>query len=186
MKFEYLEKKQQGRFVTRYDLHYRTSDGLEKVYEMISRNPDMQTEEDIRNPKVDAVVLIMHDAEGEKLLIDREFRLAADTPVYNFPAGLLEPGETPAEAAARELKEETGLDLLEVRDMTGESYSAIGFSNEKNVCVIGTAGGCFEKSSSTFEEITPGWYTKEQVRELLRSSSFTARTEAYCYLWSRM
>ena len=185
MTFEYLEKKEQGSFITRYDLHYRTEDEQEKVYEIISRNPNLKGFDDIHNKKVDAVVLIMHDESGEKILINREFRMAPGAWVYNFPAGLIDPGEEPEESARRELKEETGLDLICVEDWIGESYSAVGFSNEKNVCCVGKAGGSFSKSSSTLEEIEPGWYTKEEVRKLLKTEPFAARTQAYCYLWSR-
>ena len=65
------------------------------------------------------------------------------------------------------------------------SYSAVGFSNEKNICMVGTADGTFEKSSSPLEEIEAAWYTKEEVRNLLLTEPFAARTQAYAYLWSR-
>lgn len=185
MKFEFLEKKEQGKFITRYDLHYRTEDDQEKVYEIISRRSDLKNFDDIHNKKVDAVVLIMHDETGEKILISKEFRMAPGSWVYNFPAGLIDPGEVPEESARRELKEETGLDIISIDDWIGESYSAVGFSNEKNVCCVGKAGGTFSESTSTQEEIIPGWYTKAEVRELLKTEPFAARTQAYCYLWSR-
>ena len=95
MEFQYLEKKEQGEFITRYDLHYKTVDNKDKTYEIISRNPNLKGYEDIHNNKVDAVVLIMHDETGEKILINKEFRLAAGAWVYNFPAGLIDPGEVP-------------------------------------------------------------------------------------------
>ena len=185
MDFQYLEKREQGEFITRYNLHYKTVDNKDKTYEMISRNPDLTGFDDIRNKKADAVVLIMHDETGEKILINKEFRMAAGSWVYNFPAGLIDPGEVPEESARRELKEETGLDIIAIDDWIGESYSAVGFSNEKNVCCVGRAGGSFAKSSSTLEEIVPGWYTKEEVRKLLKTEPFAARTQAYCYMWSR-
>lgn len=185
MKFEYIEKKEQGKFITRYDLHYRTEDDKKKTYEIISRNPNLSSFEDIHNKKADAVVLIMHDETGEKILINKEFRMAPGTWVYNFPAGLIDPGEEPEESARRELKEETGLDLVSIDEWIGESYSAVGFSNEKNVCCVGKATGSFAKSSSTLEEIEPGWYTREEVRKLLKEEPFAARTQAYCYLWSK-
>ncbi|WP_026652645.1 NUDIX hydrolase [Butyrivibrio proteoclasticus] len=185
MKLEHISKKEQGEFITRYDLHYRTEDDQPKIYEIISRNPDIKDISDINNDKIDAVVMIMHDETGEKILIDKEFRLAPGAWVYGFPAGLMEPGESPEECARRELKEETGLDITSIDDWIGESYSAVGFSNEKNVCCVGKAKGEFAKSNSNVEEIVPGWYTKAEVRELLKTQPFAARTQAYCYLWSR-
>lgn len=185
MDFQYLEKREQGEFITRYNLHYKTVDNQDKTYEMISRNPNIKEFDDIRNKKADAVVLIMHDETGEKVLINKEFRMAAGVWVYNFPAGLIDPGEEPEQSARRELKEETGLDIIAIDDWIGESYSAVGFSNEKNVCCVGRATGTFTKSSSTLEEIIPGWYTKKEVRELLQKEPFAARTQAYCYAWSR-
>lgn len=186
MEFKGAHKVDNGNFITRYDLDYETVDGKAKTYEMISRNPDIRTIEDLQSPHVDAVVLIMTDPTGEKILISHEFRLAVGSWVYNFPAGLIDTGETPEVAAKRELKEETGLDLVEIKDSIGISYSAIGFSNEKNVCIVGIADGEFHESSSTYEEIEAGWYTKAEVRNLLKNNEpFAARTQAYCYLWSR-
>ena len=101
------QKKESGRFINRYDLHYTMEDGSEKIYEMISRNPDLKTFEELTNDHDDAVSLIMHDESGEKILLNREFRMAVGRWVYNFPAGLIDEGETPEQAARRELKEET-------------------------------------------------------------------------------
>jgi ADP-ribose pyrophosphatase len=178
-------KKEAGKFITRYDLVYRTEDDQEKVYEMISRDKDIPDFDGLHNRPADAVVLIMHSKDGKRILINREYRLAVGEWVYNFPAGLIDPGETYDVAAKRELWEETGLTLTAIEDFIGESYSAVGFSNEKNVCVVGRAEGEFRASTSTLEEITPGWYTKEEVRALLKTEKFAARTQAYCYVWSK-
>ncbi len=180
-----IKKVFPGKFIHRYDLTYETEDGGRKVYEMISRNPDINSKEELTAKKPDAVVLIMTDESGERILIDKEFRMATGEWIYNFPAGLIDPGETPGEAAKRELFEETGLTLYEVLDEIPLSYSAIGFSNETNVCILGRAKGEFRKSTSVLEEIEPGWYTRAEVRELIKNYPFAARTQAYCYLWSR-
>ena len=185
MKFNSIRKIIDGKFIARYDLDYTTADGQTKIYEMISRNHDMKGLDDVMNPHIDAVVLIITDESHERILVDREFRPAAGAWIYNFPAGLIDPGETPEMSAVRELKEETGLDLISIEDVIGASYSAIGFSNEKNVCVVGTASGSFSESSSVFEEIEPAWYTKAEIRKLLETGLFAARTQAYLYLWSR-
>ncbi|MDO5154815.1 MAG: NUDIX hydrolase [Eubacteriales bacterium] len=185
MEFKGIDKKQEGAFITRYDLHYETVDGKEKIYEMISRNKDLTSREELTNHKADAVVLIMHDESGEKILLNKEFRMACGDFVFNFPAGLIDEGEEFKESAKRELKEETGLDLIEITDVMGESFSAIGFSNEKNICVVGVADGTFAPSTSTVEEIEAKWYTREEVKQLLEQEYFAARTQAYCYLWCK-
>lgn len=184
LKLESINKVHEGKFITRYDITYRTGNDNVKVYEMISRNKNISGKDEIKNNNIDAVVIIMHSKDGEEVLLNREFRMAADEWVYNFPAGLIEPGETIEQAAGRELKEETGLDIVEITDVIGESYSAIGFSNEKNECVVGVAEGIICDSDSEYEEIKAAWYTKDEVRKLLKENIFAARSQAYCYLWS--
>ena len=49
MKFDGIKKVSEGRFINRYDLYYTTEDDKKKVYEIISRNKDIKTIEDIRN-----------------------------------------------------------------------------------------------------------------------------------------
>ena len=185
MRFRKIEKKLAGKFIHRYDITYETESGQEKVYDMISRDGQIDSLERLQKKEPDAVVLIIHDESGEKLLLNKEFRLALGDWVYNFPAGLIEPGETMEQSAKRELKEETGLDLVSIDDVIGLSYSAIGFSNESNVCLLGRASGQFAKSSSDVEEIEAAWFTREQIRTLLKEGVFAARTQAYCYMWSR-
>jgi len=47
-------------------------------------------------------------ADGESLLMVRQYRQGAEALTVEFPAGLIEAGETPQAAARRELAEETG------------------------------------------------------------------------------
>ena len=135
--------------------------------------------------EADAVVIIVTNETGERILLNKEFRLAVGGWVYNFPAGLIDPGEEPQQSAKRELWEETGLELYQIDDFISTSYSAVGFSNETNVCIVGKARGEFRPSTSTVEEIEPEWYTKAEIRDLLKTQKFAARTQAYCYVWSR-
>ena len=174
---------QKGKFISRYDLVYETANGRRKVYEMISRRDQIASPEELNKLDPQAVIIIVYDDEG-RILLNHEFRMAPGGWLYNFPAGLIDEGETAQEAAKRELWEETGLNLDEITDIIGRSYSAIGFSDESTLTVIGKASGNFAQSSSDEEEIEAGWYTKEEVRALLKTQPFAARTQAWCYLWA--
>ena len=149
MRFKSIKKREEGNFITRYDVAYETEDQKEKIYEIISRNKALDSIEALKGSSPDSVVIIATDESGGKLLINKEFRMAVGDWVYNFPAGLIDEGEQPVESAKRELWEETGLELYEIDDFIGQSYSAVGFSNEINVCVVGKARGTFRPSTST-------------------------------------
>ena len=184
MKYQGIRKVHEGRFITRYDVDYLTEEGRAKTYEIVSRNKNIQTLEAGKAILAGISKVILTDESGERILVSREYRMAVAQWIYNFPAGLIDPGETPEESARRELWEETGLTLVRIDDVLDGSYSAIGFANERNVCIFGVAAGEFRKSTSDAEEIVPGWYTKEEMKRLLRTEAFAARTQAYCYAWA--
>lgn len=184
MKFEGIEKVGGGEYLSRYDVHYRTPSGVEKVYEMISRDASIDSEERLLHPRADAVMIIMTDRAREHLLLIREFRLELDREIYGLPAGLIDPGETPEQAARRELKEETGLDLVEIRHVMPPAYSAVGLSNEQCVCVFGVAEGEIAPCKDTGEEITARWYTRDELREMVRRETFGSWAQAYTYMWT--
>ena len=65
----------------------------------------------IRHPGAAAVVPVLSadTAADPDILLIRQFRHAAGGPIWEIPAGRLEPGERPEACAARELEEETGM-----------------------------------------------------------------------------
>jgi ADP-ribose pyrophosphatase len=185
VEFKEIKKVNCGNFLNRYDICYQTPEGGEKVYEMFSRDREIDSEDKLKHPRTDAVIIIATDKEREHLLMIREFRLELNREIYGLPAGLIDPGETPEETAARELKEETGLDLIEVRDVMPPSYCAVGLSNEKAICVFGIAEGKIAPNKSTGEEITAQWYTKSELSELVRNETFGSWAQAYTYMWTK-
>jgi ADP-ribose pyrophosphatase len=65
----------------------------------------------LRLPDYAAVVAITED---QRVLAVRQYRPAVERPTIELPSGLVDPGESPAEAARRELLEETGYEAAEV------------------------------------------------------------------------
>lgn len=185
MYFKEIRKTHEGKYITSYDAEYETALGNTKVYEMVSRNKNLKSLEDLRSNGCDAVILIVTDPEGKKILLNREFRMAVGNYAYNFPAGLIDAGETPEEAAKRELAEETGLELISVDEVWPVSYSGVGITNEKSMCILGRAQGEFKPSTSDEEEITAAWYDRYELEKLLEEDNFAARTQAYCMMWIR-
>ncbi len=77
------------------------------------------------------VVAIVPGSGGARLSVVRETRVPTNGPVYALPAGLLEHGELPADAAARELLEETGLKITRVLRISPPLYSSPGMTDEQ-------------------------------------------------------
>ena len=66
---------------------------------------------------------------NDKFIFERQFRYALNEEIIEMPAGKLEKGEEPLEAAKRELLEETGYRPLEMIHL-GDSYPTVGYSSE--------------------------------------------------------
>ncbi|HEX6989652.1 MAG TPA: NUDIX hydrolase [Bacillota bacterium] len=75
-----------------------------------------------------AVVIVPILDRGDLLFV-RQYRHAAGEALIEFPAGTIEPGEEPAATAARELREECGLQAGRLTAL-GAFYSAPGFCSE--------------------------------------------------------
>ncbi|GAB7218984.1 ADP compounds hydrolase NudE [Vibrio comitans] len=70
-------------------------------------NGERRTYERMRPSGRDAVMVVPLTAEGDLLLV-REYAAGTESYELGFPKGLIDAGESPVEAANRELKEEIG------------------------------------------------------------------------------
>jgi ADP-ribose pyrophosphatase len=95
-----------SRVVYRGPVFYVTSERVREPHGAIVRR------DVVRHPG-SVVVMVVDDSGDRKgnnpsVLLARQFRYAAGQPLWEFPAGRIDPGETPLAGAKRELEEETG------------------------------------------------------------------------------
>lgn len=74
-------------------------------------------------------VCILAFLDDNTILMEKQFRYAYDEVLYELPAGKLEKGENPKEAALRELEEETGYKAQSIQEY-GLMYPSCGYTNE--------------------------------------------------------
>lgn len=175
-----LEKIKDGRYLKNYELTYRNKVGKEKKYEIVSRSEIAGVE--AIGKRVSGVSIVAY--HEDKLLLLREFRMGVNRFVYNLCAGMLEEGESLEECIQRELYEETGLCVSKIRAILPPSFAAVAFSDVKTQIAFVEVDGTFEDHTSENEQITAGFYTKEQVRELLETEEFSSRAQIAAYFFT--
>lgn len=78
--------------------------------------------------KANTVAILPIDSKG-RIILERQFRPAINADIFEIPAGHIDKGETPRQAALRELEEETGYCAGKIVYMT-KIYCSPGLLNE--------------------------------------------------------
>ena len=135
-----------NRFLNLYELDARTRSESAIRYYVASRaktTDNLKVTSGHRN--ADGVILYgVYGEEKDQLVLVRQYRYPLGDYIYEFPAGLLEPGEDVAEAGIREMFEETGLNFTPVRggDCERPFFTTVGMTDE-------SCGLCFGYCSGT-------------------------------------
>ena len=140
MKLIRIEKITSHRHLNLFRADYRDQRGAAKGWIYASRQavPKVETM-DWERP--DAVVIVAWHTGHRKLVVIREYRVVLGGYQLGFPAGLMDPGETIAETAHRELREETGLTLTRVIRSSPPVYSSSGMTDESVSLVYAECDG---------------------------------------------
>ena len=97
-----------------YDLLYQHTNGMRQHYQMLSRNTNLN-KDNLGKNNIDAITMLIYKKTAQNVneyLMTKEFRLPINNFVLSFPAGLVEKNEDILIPAIREIKEETGLDVV--------------------------------------------------------------------------
>ena len=120
------------------------------------------------------------------MLLLREFRMSVNKTIFNLCAGMIEEGESIEECISRELYEETGLSISNIRAILPPSYSAVGISDMKTYIAIVDVKGDFSDHTSDNEMIQARFYSREEVAALLQTEEFSSRSQIVSYFFITM
>ena len=136
-----IEKKAGSKFLSFYEMEAVHRDGSSSPYYMASRNDDGSSLTAVTHTVRPNGVTIYSLLE-DKVVLVRQYRYPLGGYVYEFPAGLVEPGEDIAAAAVREMYEETGLAFAPIASPFSRPYfSSVGMTDESCCLVFGRCQG---------------------------------------------
>lgn len=136
-----IEKKAGSKFLSFYEMEAVHRDGSSSTYYMASRNDDGSSLTAVTHTVRPNGVTIYSLLE-DKVVLVRQYRYPLGGYVYEFPAGLVEPGEDIADAAVREMYEETGLVFAPIASPFSRPYfSSVGMTDESCCLVFGRCQG---------------------------------------------
>ncbi len=106
-----------------------------------------------------------------KVLLQRQYRYPVRSWQWELPGGFIDAGETPEQAAARELKEETGYDAEELVSL-GAFYPSFGSTNEKIHLFYAKCGEAGESAKEPGEVIEMAEMDVKDFQNLVADGAF--------------
>jgi 8-oxo-dGTP pyrophosphatase MutT (NUDIX family) len=110
-----------GRFLAYKKLTYTDAKGISRTWEAVDRTGS--------SGEAHAVFIVAKIVPDDEIVLVRQFRPPAGRLMVEFPAGLIDPGESAETTAVRELYEETGFNGR-VLSCTAGGYSSPGMTGE--------------------------------------------------------
>ncbi len=162
-------------FVSLYDVEYKNKKGQEKHWMVSSRKSKEELEKiylENKEDKVDAVVICALHKTQNKLVLINQYRVPINKYIYELPAGLVDNNEDIENSVRRELKEETGLDLISINKINSKDklYLSPGMTDESVAFVYCLCDGeITDEYQEDDEDIKALLISKEDVKNILES-----------------
>ncbi len=129
-----------------------------------------------------AVVVIAMPTPDEMVLV-RQYRHPLDRMTWEVCAGGIDPGETPLDAAMRELREETGFRAHSIRRLWS-AYSAPGFCSELLHFFVTDAWDVGEPQPDAGEDIEIATFPVARLREMIERDELPDAKTQISVLWA--
>ena len=173
-KINSITKQTDNRYVNLYNVKATSVHNTPVNYFVASRARDVESLKLVtRKNKPDGVIIYsIYGENHDKVVLIRQYRYTLGDYIYEFPAGLVEPGEDFHEGAVREMYEETGLKLepLKVDPAFEKPYfTTVGMTDESCATVYGYASGEISKAAQEdSEEIEIVLADRTEVKRILK------------------
>jgi len=123
--------------------------------------------------------------EASRILLVRQYRLPAEKHLWELPAGRLDPGERPLQAARRELAEETGY-RARIWTKLASFWASPGYVQERMTIFVATDLTQGEATPMDDERIETRWFKRRELAEMIRGGQIEdAKTMIGFMLWNR-
>jgi len=121
--------------------------------------------------------------EKKRILLVRQYRLPADRYLWELPAGRLDPGEKPLQAAKRELIEETGYRAKRWTKLAS-FFASPGFVAERMTIYLAEDLTAGEATPMDDERIESRWFPARDVEQMIDAGKIEdAKTMVGFYRW---
>jgi ADP-ribose pyrophosphatase len=136
-----LKKLTDLRWLNLFEVEYDHESGTRRKWQFASRKPVPDLTGAPVQPDAVFIVPILKTPQGNRLVVLKEFRVPLGDYEHTCPAGLIEPGEPIETTVCRELKEETGLALTRILDVSPPVVASAGMSDESAVITFVECSG---------------------------------------------
>lgn len=171
-----IEKLTQNPYLNLYRLDSRFRDGSFGEYFVASRRSEPHAiKAATHDNRPDGVILYgVYGEQKDRVVLVKQYRYPIDGYVYEFPAGLVEPGEDLQEAGIREMFEETGLNMVPkaVGACSRPFFTTVGMTDESCGTVYGYCSGePTSRHQERTEDIQVVLADREECRRILREEN---------------